>query len=102
MDGVTVAGKRRPRPSPRSLGGDSREGRPAVPEVAPGGYGTRFCGKYRVAFAGRAAAVPVRRGARPVGARAAAGGRDGGGLAGVRAAPVAVPFVRADARSSAG
>ena len=73
------------------------EGRPAVPEVAPGGNGTGFCGRYRDSSAGRAAAVPVPRGARPVGACPPAGDRDAGRLGRVLAAAVAVPFVPADA-----
>ena len=36
-----------------------------MPEVAPGGNGTRFCGEYRVAAAVRGAALPVRRAAGP-------------------------------------
>jgi hypothetical protein len=72
-----------------------------VPEVAPGGNGTGICGKYRVAVAGRGAAVPVRRGARPVGACPAAGDRDGEEAGGVLAASGPVPFVRPDARAAA-
>jgi len=69
-----------------------------VPEVAPGGDGTRFGGKCRVAAGGRAAALPgVRRGAGAVGSCAAAAGGDALGLEGVLAAAGQVPGLRADA-----
>ena len=60
-----------------------------MPEVAPGGNGTGFCGGYRVAAAGRGAALSVRRAAGAVGSCPAALGRDGEGDAGVLAAAVA-------------
>jgi hypothetical protein len=50
-----------------------------VPEVAPGGDGTRFCGECRFAAAGRGSAVPVRRSARPVGSCMPACRGDAGG-----------------------
>jgi len=72
-----------------------------VPEVAPGGNGTRFCGEYRVASAGRGAAVPVRRQAGSVGSCLPAAGRDGGVAEVVLAAAGQVPCVRPDACAAA-
>ena len=68
-------------PSRDLLAGTSGRAARVVPEVAPGGDGTRLFGKCRGAADGRGAALPVvRRGAGAVGARAAAAGGDAAGL----------------------
>ena len=73
-----------------------------MPEVAPGGDGTRFRVKCRVAAEPRRAALPVRRRAGEVGFRAVAADSDAGRLGAVPAAAGPVPGMRADACAAAG